>query len=1304
MFVFIQSIFFRWLLSALAIGALLFYPAASLESLLPLSGAVAYAAVLPELPRIFLNTTYAIPSGPTITVPAGGDLQAALNTAQLGSVIVLQAGATYSGNFTLPSKAGSGWIYIQSSALASLPPPGTRVTPAQASLMPKIVGNPALTAASGAHHYRFVGIDITTTGAEVIVVVSLDGSNNITFDRSYIHGNPTGNVKYGVRANGTSIAVVDSYLSDFHHRIQDHDSLAIVGWNGAGPFKIINNYLEAATVNVMFGGGADSSSSSNIPSDIEIRGNHFFKPLSWMPGHPTYAGIPWIVKSIFELKAARRVLVDGNVFENNWTGGGQGGFAIVFTPRNQTGSAPWEEITDVTFTHNIIKRSTAGLNALGWDNISRNSGQLQRVLIRDNLFLETGAFPDLTFGGFYTGMLFHVTDGPRDLVIDHNTAFQTGTLLFAATYAGGWPALGFVFTNNIMPNNQGVTGAGGPLQTLNTLFTGYVFMRNALSGGLASSYPPDNFFPASLTQVGFVNLAAGDYHLALTSPYKNAGTDGKDLGADIDAITTATATAISGAGPVPPDTTPPVIALAEPLPGTTVSGTVTVSATATDNVAVTGVQFKLDGANLGAEDTIPPHSFSWNTATAIGGSHTLSAVARDAAGNQTTSATVSVTIADTTPPVVSGVIVSLLTSSTAGITWTTNEPSDSQVEYGLTTNYGSATPVAGSLVTAHAVTLNGLAAGTTYHYRVKSRDASTNLATSGDFTFSSTPLADTLPPSTPTDLAATAVSASQINLTWSPSTDNVGVAGYKIFRNGAEIASVSSGAFANTGLSSSSTYTYTVAAVDAAGNTSQQSTPASSTTPAAVAQSPYNGVPWPVPGAIEAEDFDQGGEGVAYHDLTPGNQGSFYRTDVDADIRQQPDGGVIVFNFETGEWLEYTITVSQAGTYRLELLVSSDWTTSRWRAEIDGVPMTGPVAIPHTGSWDMFQWVGIDGIPLTAGTHVLRIVADQEYFGFAALRLAQISSRLPFKGTPFSVPGQIEAEDFDQGGEGVAYHDLTPGNQGSFYRTDVDADIRQQLDGGVIVFNFQTGEWLEYTIMVSQTGTYRLELLVSCEWTTSRWHADVDGVSVTSSVAVPSTGSWNTFQWVGFDGIFLAEGTHVLRIVADQEYFGFAALRLAQVWSRAPFKGTPFSVPGQIEAEDFDQGGEGVAYHDLTPGNQGSFYRTDVDADIRQQLDGGVIVFNFQTGEWLEYTITVSQTGTYRLELLASCEWTTSRWHAEVDGVPITGTVAVPNTGSWNTFQWAGVGGIFLTAGTHVLRIVADQEYFGFAALRIVPE
>src|SRR2546427_380636 len=278
------------------------------------------------------------------------------------------------------------------------------------------------------------------------------------------------------------------------------------------------------------------------------------------------------------------------------------------------------------------------------------------------------------------------------------------------------------------------------------------------------------------------------------------------------------------------DVTSPTVSLTAPVTGVTASGTVMVSASATDNVGIVGVQFKLDGVNLGAEDTTNAYSISWNSTLAANGTHTLTAVARDAAGNTATSPAVSVTV-DNTPPVISLVSAFNISSSQATISWATNEASDSQVDYGLTTAYGSSTPLNSSVLTAHAVTLTGLLATTTYLYRVKSRDAAGNLATSADFTLTTLiAVPATTPPSVPTNLSANAVASSQINLSWTASTDNVGVSGYQIYRGGSQIATTSLTSYSDTGLSPSTAYAYTVAAYDAAANVSVQSAPASAGT------------------------------------------------------------------------------------------------------------------------------------------------------------------------------------------------------------------------------------------------------------------------------------------------------------------------------------------------------------------------------------------------------------------------------------------------------------------------------------------
>jgi hypothetical protein len=206
-------------------------------------------------------------------------------------------------------------------------------------------------------------------------------------------------------------------------------------------------------------------------------------------------------------------------------------------------------------------------------------------------------------------------------------------------------------------------------------------------------------------------------------------------------------------------------------------------------------------------------------------------------------------------------------------------------------------------------------------------------------------------------------------------------------------------------------------------------------------------------------------------------------------------------------------------------------------------------------------------------------------------------------------------------------------------------------------------------------------------------------VNVTGSVAVPNTGWWSTFQWVTFSGVNLTAGEHVLRVHSDEEYFNLDAL---QVTRQAPFEGTPFAVPGVFQAEDFDLGGEGVAYHDAVAGNAGGLYRTSEDVDIVLPVgnNAGHAINNFQTGEWLEYTISVATAGTYTIQLKLSTTYTTSRFHVEVDGEDVSGPVLVSSTGAWGTFQLVNAGTASLSVGHHVVRIVAEEEYFNLDAIQ----
>ena len=474
---------------------------------------------------------------------AGDDLQAALDAARPGDTITLEAGATFVGPFTLPVKQGEAFVTVQSSALAQLPREGVRVTPAHAPLMPKIVtrgrNEPALRTAPGAHHYRFVGVEFKPADASAVVsdLVQLgDGSraqdtpaevpHHLVLDRCYVHGHPEAPLKRGVALNSAETTIANSHVSDFKGK--GFDAQAVCGWNGPGPFRIVNNYLEGSGENLLFG-GADSSVPNLVPSDIEILGNHFSKPLAWR-------GV-WTVKNLFELKNARRVRVEDNVFEHNWTDG-QTGVAVLFTPRNQEGGNPWAVVEGVVFRNNVVRHAGGGINILGRDDL-QPSRQTKNVLIANNFFEDLDG---ARWGGHG---LFLLITGTAGVEVSHNTALQGQHVILAY----GEPNTGFVFRDNVVRHNDaGVFGAGlSPgLATLAQYFPGSTFAGNLLVGVPGHvSYPPNNYSPPTLKAAGFVDPANGNYRLSPASPYRRRASDGRDPGCDFDALR-ATEHALAG--------------------------------------------------------------------------------------------------------------------------------------------------------------------------------------------------------------------------------------------------------------------------------------------------------------------------------------------------------------------------------------------------------------------------------------------------------------------------------------------------------------------------------------------------------------------------------------------------------------------------------------------------------------------------------------------------------------------------------------------------------------------------------------
>jgi hypothetical protein len=599
----------------------------------------------------------------TITVRAGDNLQTAINAAQPGDTLLLEAGATFSGNFILPVKTGAAYITITTSPSAGLPGPAARVLPAHAPWLAKIKSpnnGPALATVPGSHHWRLVLLEFPATHLGYGDIMQIgDGSHaqnvlsmvprDFELDRLYVHGDPNVGQKRGIALNAASVTIRNCYISDI--KAVGADTQAIGGWNGPGPYTIENNYLEASGELFLLG-GADPGITNLVATGVVVRQNHFFRPMSWrdpilpdpagvsvtagaggtlaagtytyqvvarkpvgggtvarsaasatvaaavgnggsvvvrwnaVPGAtqyyvygrtgnsmtqywtvtgtsftdtglagqsgsvPTTAGDRWLVKNLFQLKSARQVLVESNVFENNWAHG-QAGYAIVFTPRNQDGNCTWCVISDVTFTSNIVRNTAAAFNILGYDDLAP-SQQTTRITIINNLVY--GVRRSLGGNGWFVLM----GASPSHVVIDHNTVESDGSSL---TYVSGGTAAApqrvasFQFTNNAARHGDyGINGTnfGYGNAIIANYFPGGIIRGNWLQGGTAARYPADNYF-AGTFEDAFVDASGGNFAVSPGSILLGRATDGGNIGADVPALMKSTRAALDGINvPRPP--------------------------------------------------------------------------------------------------------------------------------------------------------------------------------------------------------------------------------------------------------------------------------------------------------------------------------------------------------------------------------------------------------------------------------------------------------------------------------------------------------------------------------------------------------------------------------------------------------------------------------------------------------------------------------------------------------------------------------------------------------------------------------
>ena len=658
-----------------------------------------------------------------------------------------------------------------------------------------------------------------------------------------------------------------------------------------------------------------------------------------------------------------------------------------------------------------------------------------------------------------------------------------------------------------------------------------------------------------------------------------------------------------------------------------------------------------------------------------------------------------------------------------------------------------------------------------------------------------------------------------------------------------------------------------------------------STTVPTSTETPYGGTPWPIPGTIQSEDYDNGGQGTAYNDSDPTNDGGQYRPTEGVDIEASADGGYDVGYTAAGEWLKYTVNVVTPGIYTMQSRVAANSATGAFHVNIDATNISGSVAVPNTGGFQYWQTINTTTTYLTAGQHVMTVFIDAagfniNYITFAGPVTAGLTASIaaPINNVIYNAPaslpitanvststGTITKVEFYANGTKIGESDTAPytfnwtgvatgtysitakvtnssgattmsipvvvtvnpaipscplltwsdefngnsldltkwgyqtgngcpgicgwGNNELEYYTNNTNNV--SVSGGALALTAQyqpnyngsgnnytsgkiltvgnfsqkyghfearikvpsaAGTWPAFWMLADstawpQTGEIDIEEcanknpitwfgtlhfanaggshlsqgytynspaplsddyhLYAADWTTDSISFYVDSVlrgTVSKTALIAAGGVWPFDSQKFYIILNLAVGGNFTGQTPNPTDFPQTMLvDYVRVYSKdpctavpeTPYGGTPWPIPGTIQAENYDNGGQGVAYNDSDPTNDGGQYRTTEGVDVETCSDtgGGYDVGYTAAGEWEKYTVNVNTAGVYTMQARVASTTAGNSLHVEIDGVTI-GTIAVPNTGNFQTFQTVSVTTPALTTGQHIMRIYMETGGF----------
>lgn len=450
------------------------------------------------------------PQEPIETCVEPAQFQAALDGT--AAVVRMCPGATYG-----PSRIRRNGVRVTTLGVPALT---TRVTPQEAAGFAVVTatGNLAAFDVTGSQ----VAIDNVAINGAVdthVLCGHADSSQttreqqptDVTLTRLYMDG---AGAKRGVGAHCRNLTVEKSHL--FSYKRVGQDTQAIGGWNGEGPFRILDNFLEGAGENVMFGGAAPAIPGL-IPRDVTIRGNLFTKRPEWRATGMT-------VKNLLEFKVVSGAVVEDNVFENVWQCASvcQNGYAIVLTPQAQDAPNPNAVVENVTIRRNQFRDVAAGINLIGRAQIGTSLPGCG-FAIEENWVRITKGFN----GGASQGWFLFLNNGPCNVAVRNNTIESDSNQI---VFHQGDPVLQFVLTGNLVPRTgaYGMTLNGGQHRGagIATAFPGGVLTGNAFGRVLATATnPSQGLIPSNLPgnlhmeTSAMLPLVVGGYGTGVLAPY-----------------------------------------------------------------------------------------------------------------------------------------------------------------------------------------------------------------------------------------------------------------------------------------------------------------------------------------------------------------------------------------------------------------------------------------------------------------------------------------------------------------------------------------------------------------------------------------------------------------------------------------------------------------------------------------------------------------------------------------------------------------------------------------------------------------